>query len=67
MKEKNTSIKIQFWPLYNFVIAVPHKMNKMYLSEWKLNLKSYVFMSIDVILLSNNKESYCKTKCQCIY
>lgn len=32
-------------------------MNKMYLSEWKLSLKSFAFISIDVILLSNNKRA----------
>lgn len=36
---------------------MPQKMNKMYLSEGKLSLKSFIFISIDVILLANNKRA----------
>lgn len=36
---------------------MPHKMNKRYQSEWKFNLKNFVFISINVILLSNNKRA----------
>lgn len=32
-----------------FAIVTPHKMQKMYLYEWKFKLKSFVFILVNVI------------------
>lgn len=37
--------------LHNFAIVTPTKMHKMYPSELKFNLESFVFISRNVIIL----------------
>lgn len=58
--KKKKKIKTWFWTL-QLCNSNAHKMHKLYLSEWKFNLKSFVFISINVIiLLSSNNNAIIK-------